>query len=211
MIRIFVLLVIVSLRLFAETPFESGYESYTKGEWLSAQSYFEIAKSETPYDDAVFLYLSIVYQKRELFALAEKAMIEGINLNGENTREIAFNLGNFYFEMGNLERAADAYGVSVQGAAPLPEGFLNRANLYTTLGEHEKAIEDYTRYLSFRPFDSRREVIEEMIYRISVSKANGKKTEAPEDNRGLPGEGNSRESNKNTLTNEEIVSSEVLE
>lgn len=79
----------------------------------------------------------------------------GADLNPSNLADIYYHLGVAYANLGNHGRAVDALDSAVLRCPHFPHYVHERAKSLQVIGEHEKALEDFTRILELQPTNAR--------------------------------------------------------
>jgi tetratricopeptide (TPR) repeat protein len=87
---------------------------------------------------------------------------------GNLSATVANNLGNVYFQRGNLNDAEQFYTQAIGFNSSFPYAYLGRANTRIRAGNLQNAITDYEQYLRLEPLSSRRANIEQLVNLIQT-------------------------------------------
>jgi tetratricopeptide (TPR) repeat protein len=127
-----------------------------------ALSFLEAAIAQDPAHLRAYLYLGIVYQQLGRTDDAVAIYRKALSRAGEEAPRVAFNLGNIYFRLGNIEYAEEFYSQAISMDSAYGPAYLNRANLRIKKGELAEALPDYDLYLSLEPRSAKRPRIEQL-------------------------------------------------
>ncbi|WP_461248666.1 tetratricopeptide repeat protein, partial [Treponema sp. R6D11] len=106
---------------------------------------------------------------------------------GRYSASVANNLGNVYFQKGNIDTAEQYYNQAIGFDSGYPNAYLGRANTRIKAGNLQNAVSDYEQYLRLEPRSSQRVNIEQLInlIRTEAATAEMKKMLAEEEARRL--------------------------
>jgi len=152
------------------TVFCHGQSNFTKGEELlmrnepaQALYFLEIAIVDEPTRVTAWLYLGIVYEQLgrhdEAIAIYRRILPSAGNLSAN----VANNIGNVYFQRGNIEEAERFYTQAIGFDSVFPYAYLGRANSRIKTGSLKDAVSDYEQYLALDPRSSQRNNIEQLV------------------------------------------------
>ena len=82
---------------------------------------------------------------------------------GNLSANVANNLGNVYFQIGNNEIAEQYYSQAIGYNATFSKAYLGRANTRVKAGNLKNAISDYEQYLALEPRSAQKPKIEQLI------------------------------------------------
>jgi len=150
--------------------FGYGQSNFTRGEELLMQNqpsgavdFLLRAMAEDPANIMASLYLGIVYEQLgrmdEAIAIYRRILPGAGNLSAT----VANNLGNVYFQRGNLNEADQFYTQAIGFDSSFSNAYLGRANTRIRAGNLDNAITDYEQYLRVEPRSSQRSNIEQLI------------------------------------------------
>jgi len=125
--------------------------------------FLENAAADEPAKTVTWLYLGIVYEQlnRPDEAIATYRRI--LPLAGSLSANVANNLGNVYFQRGNIEMAEQYYTQAIGFNSVFSRAYLGRANTRTKAGNLRNAVSDYEQYLTLEPRSAQRAKIEQLI------------------------------------------------
>jgi tetratricopeptide (TPR) repeat protein len=150
-------------RAFAQNTFAQGEELFIRNKPREALPYLEAAAAEDPAHVRVFLYLGMAYEQlgraEDAIAVYRRILPRG----GAETARIAYNLGNAYYNQGNLAFASQYYTQAIEADPAFASAYLNRANTLIRTDSLAEAIPDYEFYLSLEPRSPQRPRIEQLI------------------------------------------------
>ncbi|MDR2100968.1 MAG: tetratricopeptide repeat protein [Treponema sp.] len=148
---------------FAQNAFSQGEEFFVRNKPREALSYLETAVAEDPAHVRAALYLGMAYEQlgraEDAIAVYRKILPRG----GAETARIAYNLGNAYYNSGNVPFAVQYYTQAIEADPAYASAYLNRANTLVQTGSLQEAIPDYEFYLSLEPRSPQRSRIEQLI------------------------------------------------
>ena len=160
MICILLLLAVFS---WGQSSFTRGQELFMRNDPAQALSFLERAISEDPSNVTACLYLGIVYEQLgrmdEAIAIYRRILPAAGNLSAN----VANNLGNVYFQRGNVDEAERYYTQAIGYDSVYSIAYLGRANTRIMAGNPLNAIPDYERYLLLEPASLQRASIEALI------------------------------------------------
>jgi tetratricopeptide (TPR) repeat protein len=153
----------------ASAYFEKGEAAFVANRPQEARPLLEGALAEDPSNQAVYLYLGIVYQQVGDPEKAIAVLRRGLAVPGARKDLLYYNMGNNFFGRKEYTAAEEMYSSALSANTGFAEASLNRANTRLALKSFEGAIADYTLFLQLRPADPQRPKIEEVIRRLRAS------------------------------------------
>jgi Tfp pilus assembly protein PilF len=164
--------------LFFFAGFCHGQSNFSKGEELlmqnqpaQAESFLMRAISDDPANPVTYLYLGIVYEQLGRIEEAITIYRRILPSAGKFSANVANNLGNVYFQRGNMDLAEQYYTQAVGFDLGYPNAYLGRANTRIKEGNLQNAVSDYEQYLRLEPRSSQRGSIEQLINLIRMESA----------------------------------------
>jgi tetratricopeptide (TPR) repeat protein len=145
-----------------EGGFKRGEELFMENKPQEALGFLEAAIVQDPAHIRAYLYLGIVYQQLGRTDDAVAVYRKVLPRAGDEAPRVAFNLGNIYFRLGNVEYAEEFYTQAISLDSAYGPAYLNRANLRVQKGELAEALPDYDLYLSLEPRSGKRPQIEQL-------------------------------------------------
>jgi len=170
------IILVCSLLFF--TVFCYGQSNFARGEELFMQNnpaqavvFLERAVGEDPSNPVSFLYLGIVYEQlgRQDEAIAVYRRI--LPSAGKQSARVASNLGNVYFQKGNVDMAEQYYSQAISLDSSYSNAYLGRANTRIKAGNLQNAINDYEEYLTLEPRSAQRSNILQLVNLIKSEAA----------------------------------------
>lgn len=144
--------------------------NFTKGETLLMQNkpaeaviYLENAVLDEGFNTNAYLYLGIVYEQLGRPTEAATVYRRLLPMAGNLSANVANNLGNVYFQIGNNEIAEQYYSQAIGYNATFSKAYLGRANTRVKAGNLKNAISDYEQYLALEPRSAQKPKIEQLI------------------------------------------------
>jgi tetratricopeptide (TPR) repeat protein len=148
---------------FAQNAFAQGEELFIRNKPREALGYLETAVAEDPAHIRAALYLGMAYEQlnraEDAIAVYRRILPRG----GAETARIAYNLGNAYYNQGNVTFASQYYTQAIEADPAYASAYLNRANTLIRTNSLKEAILDYEFYLSLEPHSPQRPRIEELV------------------------------------------------
>ena len=154
---------LISIFSFGQSNFSRGEELLMNNQPALAETFLLRAMAEEPANAVIHLYLGIVYEqqgKRDEAIAIYRRILPNAGLLSAN---VANNLGNVYFQIGDIEEAEAFYTQAIVFNPLFPNAHLGRANTRIQAGDLQSAILDYEQYLRLSPFSSQRSNIEQLI------------------------------------------------
>ncbi|MDR0487370.1 MAG: tetratricopeptide repeat protein [Treponema sp.] len=147
-----------------------GQVNFSRGEELLMQNkpgealvFLENSIADDPSHVVAYLYLGIVYEQLGRADEAIAAYRRILPAAGNLTANVANNLGNVYFQKGNVEEAERFYTQAIDNEAVFPASYLGRANTRIKAGNLRNAAADYEQYLGLEPGSPQRARIEQVV------------------------------------------------
>ena len=131
----------------------------------------EVVRTDPTRIEAVNL-LALAYEQLGDGAEAERLLRGALDrggLSARNLGQVALSLGALFSRQSRNDEAVEMYTSAIEYDGTTAGAYLNRANTYVETGSYQAAIDDYRRYLVFRPADSQRGQIERMIALLTTS------------------------------------------
>jgi tetratricopeptide (TPR) repeat protein len=169
-ILIWVLLFFAGL-CYGQTNFAKGEELLMKNQPAQAENFLIRAISDDPANPVAYIYLGIVYEQIGRVEDAISIYRRILPSAGNFSANVANNLGNVYFQKGNIDTAEQYYNQAISFDAVYPNAYLGRANARIKTGNLKNAISDYEQYLKLDPYSSQRAKIEQLINLIQTEAA----------------------------------------
>jgi len=169
-ILIWVLLFFAGL-CYGQSNFAKGEELLMKNQPAQAENFLIRAISDDPANAIAYIYLGIVYEQ---IGRAEDAITiyrRILPSAGNFSANVANNLGNVYFQKGNIDTAEQYYTQAIGFDSRYPNAYLGRANTRIKTGNLKNAISDYEQYLKLDPSSSQRNKIEQLVNLIQTEAA----------------------------------------
>jgi len=169
-ILIWVLLFFAGL-CYGQSNFAKGEELLMRNQPAQAESFLMRAISDDPSNPVAYIYLGIVYEQ---IGRAEDAITiyrRILPSAGNFSANVANNLGNVYFQKGNIDTAEQYYSQAISFDSSYPNAYLGRANSRIKTGNLKNAISDYEHYLLLDPRSSQRAKIEQLVNLIQTEAA----------------------------------------
>jgi tetratricopeptide (TPR) repeat protein len=162
------ILLFLAVFSYGQSNFARGEELLMLNQPAQAVDFLLRAIAEEPANTLASLYLGIVYEQLgrmdEAIALYRRILPSAGNLSAT----VANNLGNVYFQRGNLNDAEQFYTQAIGFNPSFPSAYLGRANTRIRAGNLQNAITDYEQYLRLEPNSSRRTNIEQLVSLIQT-------------------------------------------
>jgi len=156
--------------LLIVTVFCHAQENLSRGEVLLMQNkpveavvYLLNAVSEDSSNTKAYLYLGIVYEQLGSTNEAVSVYRRALPIAGGFSANVANNLGNVYFIMGNNEMAEQYYSQAIDFNSAFSKAYLGRANTRVKAGNLKNAVSDYEQYLSIEPHAAQKAKIEQLV------------------------------------------------
>ena len=159
-INVFLLLAAFS---WAQSNFTRGQDMFMQNNPTQALSFLERAIAEDPSNVTAYLYLGIVYEQLGRMEEAIAIYRRILPTAGSLSANVANNLGNVYYQRGNIDEAESYYTQAIGFDSVYSSAYLGRANTRLMAGNLLNAIPDYERYLLLYPTSPQRSNIEELI------------------------------------------------
>lgn len=118
--------------------------------WDKAEGALGRAREVKPQDVPVLVLLGEVHRRRHHFDKAEAVLREAVKLDDQSWQG-HFTLGRVYFEAGDMGRAGQHTGRTLQLRPGLAEAHLLGGNIFMRAGLPENALIEYEEYLRLAP------------------------------------------------------------
>jgi tetratricopeptide (TPR) repeat protein len=145
-----------------ESGFKRGEELFMANKPREALGLLEAVIAQDPGHVKAFLYLGIIYQQLDRLDDAIAIYRKILPRAGTETARTAFNLGNIYFRLENMEYAEQFYTQAIEADSAFAPAYLNRGNLRVQRGELAEALPDYDLYLTLEPRSPKRPQVEQL-------------------------------------------------
>lgn len=165
------LFVFLGGQIVAERSFSLGEQYFIENKPQEALPFLEAAVAEEPDRFSAFLYLGITYLQLERYDDAIGLYLQILPYAGEDSAQVAFNLGNSYYRKGDYIQAERYYTETLILDPLYGSAYLNRANTRINAGLIREAIPDYQQYLALVPESTKRTRIERLISFIHAEAA----------------------------------------
>jgi tetratricopeptide (TPR) repeat protein len=146
-----------------ESVFKRGEELFMANKPQEALGPLETVIAQDPAHVKAYLYLGIIYQQLDRTDDAIAVYRKILPRAGGETSRTAFNLGNIYFRLENIEYAEQFYTQAIEADPSFAPAYLNRGNLRIKKGELAEALPDYDLYLTLEPHSPKRPQVERLI------------------------------------------------
>jgi len=156
-------LMFLTVFCYGQSNFARGEELLMQNNPSQAVTFLERAIGDDPANVITFLYLGIVYEQLGRSEEAITIYRRVLPTAGRLSANVANNLGNVYFQRGNMELAEQYYSEAIGFDSVFPNAYLGRANTRIRAGNSQTALLDYERYLALDPRSSQRSNIEQLI------------------------------------------------
>jgi tetratricopeptide (TPR) repeat protein len=133
----------------AQAAFQDGMRLMSPGKYQQAVERFTNATTIWPPLTSAYLERGLAHLNLHEMDLAAADLEQAIKLD-PNLPEAHTALGNLYRERGDLNRAVNEFTLAINLASTV-DAYDQRGHLYESLGEHQKALEDYNRAISELP------------------------------------------------------------
>jgi tetratricopeptide (TPR) repeat protein len=125
--------------------------------------YLENAVSDDSSNTKAYLYLGIVYEQLNRPNEAVAVYRRALPIAGSSSANVASNLGNVYFQIGNNEMAEQYYSQAIGFNSGYSKAYLGRANTRIKAGNLQNAVSDYEQYLTLEPNSNQKAKIEQLM------------------------------------------------
>ena len=157
------LFIISAMLCFGQTNFSRGEALFMQNKPKEAVVFLENSISDDPAHVMAFLYLGIVYEQLGRTDEAISAYRRILPRAGNHTAHVANNLGNVYFQKGDINNALQFYSQALEYNSVYSAAYLGRANTRIKAGSLREAVSDYEQYLALEPRSQQRAKIEQLI------------------------------------------------
>ena len=147
-----------------------GQSNFTRGEELlmynkpsEALDFLVRAMSDEPSNVTTYLYLGVVYEQLGMMDEAIAVYRRALPIAGNLSANVASNLGNVYFQRGNVSMAEQYYTQAIGLNNIFSGAYLGRANTRIKAGNLKDALADYEHYIILEPRSSQRGNIEQLV------------------------------------------------
>ena len=158
--------------------FSFGQSNFTKGEDRLMQNkpsealvFLENAVADEPSNVKAYLYLGIVYEQLGKSSEAIAVYKRVLPIAGNLSANVANNLGNVYFLIGDMTAAEQFYTQAIDFDSSFSKAWLGRANTRLKAGKLREAAADYEQYLLMVNNSSQRTKIEQLVNLIRAEAA----------------------------------------
>jgi len=156
------LTVFVAALGFSRDNFSLGEEFFMRNNPAEAVVHFEAAIADDPGNIKAFLFLGIAYEQIGRVEEAITVYRQVLDRGGDLTANIANNLGNAFFRIGNFVEAEAMYNRAIEANRHFAPAILGRANTRIRRGALEDALADYDLFLLLDPRSPQRGEIERL-------------------------------------------------
>jgi len=172
---------------YGQSSFAKGEELFMQNKPAQAESFLMQAISYDPANPLTYLYLGLVYEQLGRSEEAITIYRRVLPMAGKLSANVANNLGNVYFKLGNTDTAEQYYTQAIDTDMGYSSAYLGRANTRIKTGHLQNAVLDYEQYLRLEPRSPQRPKIEQLInlIRTEIATAEMRKLMAEEEARRL--------------------------
>jgi len=156
---------------YGQSNFAKGEELLMKNQPAQAENFLIRAISDDPANPVAYIYLGLVYEQIGKTEDAISIYRRILPSAGNFSANVANNLGNVYFQKGNIDTAEQYYTQAIGFDSSYSNAYLGRANSRIKIGNLKNAISDYEQYLKLDPYSSQRGKIEQLINLIKTEAA----------------------------------------
>jgi len=156
-------LMLTAIFCFGQSNFSKGEELFMQNKPAEAAVFLENAVSEDPANITSWLFLGIAYEQLGRADEAIAAYRKILPAAGKLSANVANNLGNVYFQKGNVEMAEQFYTQAIGIDSVYSAAWLGRANTRIKAGNLRNAVTDYEQYIALEPRSSQRSKIEQLV------------------------------------------------
>jgi len=135
-------------------------------EWQEAETVLQKAvelKTDSP---AAIFSLGEVYWRERRYRDAEQTLLAGLKLD-EKSWNGYFNLARLYYDMGDIMKAANAIGHTLQLKPDFAEGHLVAGNILLKVNQPQRALSEYQTYLRLDPKGEFAAPTKELVEKLS--------------------------------------------
>ena len=119
-------------------------------EWQKAETPLQRAAALKTDSPMATFSLGEVYWRERRYEDAEQTLLAGLKLD-EKSWNGYFNLARLYYDIGNIMKAANAIGHTLQLKPDFAEGHLVAGNILLKVNQPERALTEYQTYLKLDP------------------------------------------------------------
>ncbi|MDR2943184.1 MAG: tetratricopeptide repeat protein [Treponema sp.] len=148
---------------YAQTNLSRGESLMMQNKPSEAVVYLENAVSDDSSNTKAYLYLGIVYEQLNRPNEAVAVYRRALPIAGSSSANVASNLGNVYFQIGNNEMAEQYYSQAIGFNSGYSKAYLGRANTRIKAGNLQNAVSDYEQYLTLEPNSNQKAKIEQLM------------------------------------------------
>lgn len=135
---------------FFEAQLMLGTSHMDRRDWARAEETLNRALEIKPESATALLSLGEVYWRQKRYGEAEKTLQAGLKLDGKSWHGY-FTLGRLYWEQGNVVKAGQATGQTLQLRPDFAEAHLLAGNILLKVDQRERALHEYQEYLRLEP------------------------------------------------------------
>jgi len=148
---------------FGQTNFLKGEDLFLRNKPGEAVVFLENALIDDPANITACLYLGVAYEQLQKTDEAIAVYRRGLPGAGNFSANIANNLGNVYFQKGDMEMAEQFFSQAIGFNPVYSRAYLGRANTRIKAGNLRTAVADYEQYLGLEPRSAQRAEIEKLM------------------------------------------------
>jgi tetratricopeptide (TPR) repeat protein len=108
-------------------------------------------------------FLGLSYYQTGNYKKSVETFEKGLLVPGTNKKVLAYNEGNAAYAMADYAKAAGSYSLALAASPSFSEALLNRANAFLMGGDLQKALDDYTQFLTQKPDDPQHDQVARMM------------------------------------------------
>jgi len=153
---------------FYEAHLVLGSVFVDQRQWQEAETVLQKAvelKSDSP---VATFSLGEVYWRERRYNDAEQTLLAGLKLD-EKSWNGYFNLARLYYDMGDIMKAANAIGHTLQLKPDFAEGHLVAGNILLKVNQPQRALSEYQTYLQLDPKGEFAAPTRELVDKLSKS------------------------------------------
>jgi tetratricopeptide (TPR) repeat protein len=162
-----IVMLFVAVSGFSYDYFAEGERLFHENKLKEAIPLLYQASTISGTDPKVFSYLGICYQGVGKYADAISIVMKGVSVSGTDRKVLFFIAGNSYYLQNMYAEAETMYSHAIEIDSAYALALLNRAGTRIRLEQFQKAVDDYTIYLTLDPASCQKDSIRQLISLLS--------------------------------------------